>query len=605
MRDFVKKKTVLVKAGKKYVARAQAVTDPSIGLDRRLIAQRPSLVTCASRRRGSGSGGGRRRGAVALAVPGSRPRRQFPGIFTVDTTADGNDGECTRRLHAARGGRARRRRQRLVDQLPPGVYSSRSARWCLQQRGHLRRRLRRQQQRRRAHDGHRRRGTRPRARGAPAGSSAIVAGVTITGGTARHRRAARSSSAGADAAPLQRDRRRATPPRARGGGVASRRHAHRRQHDRRRQPRQRRARRRRRGRGDGNARSLIASTVSGNSATATGGGIIYGAERSSSMTHVTIAGNTPPAAAASTRSAAAARPRCGTRSSPAPRRRRLRRHDRQRSRTSAGPATSPTTRTCAFAAGRGHAARGPAARRARRNNGGPTDTHALARRQPGDQRRRPNACLAQRPARRGAASGACDIGAFEFGGNAARGRQLPPPVAGQDRQRARAERAWSRSSCPGSDEFFELKDGQQIPVGTTFDTRKGRVHLVSAADKTGATQTAWFYDGHLQGRPDQGRQAAHHAHAGRASSAARAAASANAAAKKKKKRQLWGDGKGKFRTTGQFSSATVRGTKWLVEDRCDGTLTQVKRGHGPGARLRASARTSSSGPGSSTSRARK
>ena len=53
---------------------------------------------------------------------------------------------------------------------------------------------------------------------------------------------------------------------------------------------------------------------------------------------------------------------------------------------------------------------------------------------------------------------------------------------------------------------------------------------------------------------------------------------ATAAAKKKKKRRLWGDGKGKFRTKGQFSSATVRGTKWLVEDRCKGTLTQVKRG---------------------------
>jgi len=43
-------------------------------------------------------------------------------------------------------------------------------------------------------------------------------------------------------------------------------------------------------------------------------------------------------------------------------------------------------------------------------------------------------------------------------------------------------------------------------------------------------------------------------------------------------RQLWGDGKGKFRTKGEFSSATVRGTKWLVEDRCDGTLTRVKKG---------------------------
>ena len=30
---------------------------------------------------------------------------------------------------------------------------------------------------------------------------------------------------------------------------------------------------------------------------------------------------------------------------------------------------------------------------------------------------------------------------------------------------------------------------------------------------------------------------------------------------------------GKFRTTGRYSAATVRGTIWTVADRCDGTLT--------------------------------
>jgi hypothetical protein len=40
-------------------------------------------------------------------------------------------------------------------------------------------------------------------------------------------------------------------------------------------------------------------------------------------------------------------------------------------------------------------------------------------------------------------------------------------------------------------------------------------------------------------------------------------------------RQLWGSAKGKFRTVGRYSAATVRGTVWLTQDRCDGTLTQV------------------------------
>jgi hypothetical protein len=61
------------------------------------------------------------------------------------------------------------------------------------------------------------------------------------------------------------------------------------------------------------------------------------------------------------------------------------------------------------------------------------------------------------------------------------------------------------------------------------------------------------------------------------------ARAAVAAAKKKKGPKsvlgkLWGNGKGKFRTSGKYSSATVRGTIWLVEDRCDGTLTKVSRG---------------------------
>ena len=43
-------------------------------------------------------------------------------------------------------------------------------------------------------------------------------------------------------------------------------------------------------------------------------------------------------------------------------------------------------------------------------------------------------------------------------------------------------------------------------------------------------------------------------------------------------RQIWGDGKGRFRTRGRYASATVRGTNWLTADRCDGTFTRVVRG---------------------------
>ena len=53
---------------------------------------------------------------------------------------------------------------------------------------------------------------------------------------------------------------------------------------------------------------------------------------------------------------------------------------------------------------------------------------------------------------------------------------------------------------------------------------------------------------------------------------------AAAAGQPKSIRRLWVDGKGNFRTKGRFSAATVRGTKWLTDDRCDGTVTKVTTG---------------------------
>ena len=43
-------------------------------------------------------------------------------------------------------------------------------------------------------------------------------------------------------------------------------------------------------------------------------------------------------------------------------------------------------------------------------------------------------------------------------------------------------------------------------------------------------------------------------------------------------RQLWGSAKGNFQTKSRYSSATVRGTIWFTQDRCDGSLTSVVQG---------------------------
>ena len=43
--------------------------------------------------------------------------------------------------------------------------------------------------------------------------------------------------------------------------------------------------------------------------------------------------------------------------------------------------------------------------------------------------------------------------------------------------------------------------------------------------------------------------------------------------------KLWGSGHGSFRTEGHAGSATVEGTIWLVEDRCNGTtFFRTRRG---------------------------
>src|SRR5439155_20041629 len=49
----------------------------------------------------------------------------------------------------------------------------------------------------------------------------------------------------------------------------------------------------------------------------------------------------------------------------------------------------------------------------------------------------------------------------------------------------------------------------------------------------------------------------------------------SASAPKTVVRQLWGSAKGQFRTTARYSSATIRGTIWLTQDRCDGSLVTV------------------------------
>jgi hypothetical protein len=130
----------------------------------------------------------------------------------------------------------------------------------------------------------------------------------------------------------------------------------------------------------------------------------------------------------------------------------------------------------------------------------------------------------------------------------------------------------------GSNKFVALTGGQEIPLGTVVDTKHGRVTIVAASNASGGTATAGFYDGIFKLGQTKGKKPITVLTLVEKLSCKASGGKASAAAKKKRKRRLWGDGNGRFRTSGKHSAATVVGTKWLVEDTCTTTLTRVARG---------------------------
>jgi hypothetical protein len=147
--------------------------------------------------------------------------------------------------------------------------------------------------------------------------------------------------------------------------------------------------------------------------------------------------------------------------------------------------------------------------------------------------------------------------------------QLPPPQAGKT---VNAFVVRGKVRIKRGRKFVALAAGEQIPVGSTLDTTKGRVTLVAAGD-----QTADFYAGIFKIRQTSAATPLTTLKLVEKLRCPRSG-KASIAGKRKNKRRLWGDGSGKFKTQGKHSAATVVGTKWLVEDRCSSTLTRVTSG---------------------------
>lgn len=123
----------------------------------------------------------------------------------------------------------------------------------------------------------------------------------------------------------------------------------------------------------------------------------------------------------------------------------------------------------------------------------------------------------------------------------------------------------------GSHRFVPVNTITRLGYGATVNAGRGQLRIFAATGQKG-TQSGVFYGGSFRLTQDttglveaalasqpagcKGTELAH---------AARTFA-------------LWGHVKGKFRTRGRYGSASVQGTIWFTENRCDGTYFHVVRG---------------------------
>ena len=165
-----------------------------------------------------------------------------------------------------------------------------------------------------------------------------------------------------------------------------------------------------------------------------------------------------------------------------------------------------------------------------------------------------------------------------------------PPVAGETFNAA-PESGEVLVRRPDDGALIPLQEGASLPVGTRLDSRNGAVELETApgAGFAGKVQHARFSGATFKvGQPrGKGRvvsidlqhgdfESCPGAPATRSKAGSRAVA--RAAARSKRVRAIFGSGKGRFRTKGRHAAATVRGTVWSIEDRCDATVTTVREG---------------------------
>ena len=154
----------------------------------------------------------------------------------------------------------------------------------------------------------------------------------------------------------------------------------------------------------------------------------------------------------------------------------------------------------------------------------------------------------------------------------------PPPQAGTSfNADVRSGVITCRTSASGS--FTPLTDEAQFRVGSECDATKGRMWI--RTQYGGEIETMEIFAGRFRLIQSHGARAIPTLVLTGGDFAVckkKTRAISSRAAKRRPVRRVWGRGKGHYRTTGRYSSSTVRGTYWLTEDACEGTFTRVREG---------------------------
>lgn len=136
-----------------------------------------------------------------------------------------------------------------------------------------------------------------------------------------------------------------------------------------------------------------------------------------------------------------------------------------------------------------------------------------------------------------------------------------------------------RVKAAGTHRSVRLRAARTVPTGSFIDATRGKVRVVSAGTAVGKTQSGNFDGGAFVVK--QARSALTDLVL-TATRRTKDICGARTAARKplppRVVSRLSGKARGKFRTVGRYAAATVRGTEWTTEDRCDGTETKVRKG---------------------------